>query len=239
MSKLFRTVGIATLLLSAAAAGADENEAPIQSIEVKGTRTRLVSYKEPYEIAKKVQQAADGRVALGSRLVPTRPEVRVDDVKLWLEGESESIPVQVSDAGIFVVPVKDDIAAHDGRFAINKQKGDLTARVVILPAISRDAWTLGMVRKSITDARSAIDKFTPWYQKPFAMRMNTVSVCTKTAGVPVNIVQAGAVVATLPTSEKARNDADQPVYCQHFKGDEKYDQASVLAIPDGAEVLFL
>lgn len=238
MSKLPQVIGLLALLVSSAA-GASDNGDAVQSVEVKGTRTRLVSYKEPYDIAKKVQQATDGRVALGLRLVPSKPGVRVDDIKLWLEGDNESIPVQVSDAGIFVVPVKDEIAAHDGRFAINKQKGDLTARIVIVPAVARNAWTLGMVRKSIADANSAIAEFTPWYQKPFAMHVNTVSVCTRVPDVAVDIVQGGAVVATLPTTAKAKNDAGQPVYCQHFKGDEKYDQASVLHIPDDAEVLFL
>lgn len=238
MSKLPQVIGLLAVLVSGAASAGDSEDA-VQSIEVKGTRTRLVSYKEPYDIAKKVQRATDGRVALGLRLVPSKPGVRVDDIKLWLEGGNDSIPVKVSDGGVFVVPVKDEIAAHDGQFAINKQKGDLTARVVIVPAIDRHAWTLGMVRKSIADAKSAVDEFTPWYQKPFAMRVNTVSVCTKAAGEPVSITQGGAVVATLQTSDKATNDAGQPVYCQHFKGDEKYDQASVLGIPDDAEVLFL
>lgn len=241
LSKPFHTITIVTLLFSGAAASANENEndASPQSVEVKGVRTRLVPYKESYELAKKVQLATAGRGALGLRLVPARPEVRVDNVKLWLEGEDKSLPIPVSDGGIFVAPVKDEIAASDGRFAINKQKGDLTARIVVLPAVARDAWTIGAVRQSIADARAAIDKFTPWYQKPFAMRVNTVSVCTRKAGVPVKVMQAETVVATLPTSEPARNDADQPVYCQHFRGDEKCDQASVLSIPEDAQVLFL
>jgi hypothetical protein len=239
LSKLFHTIRIVTVLFSGAVANAGENDTPIQSVEVKGIRTGLVPYKELYELAKKVQLATAGRVAVGLRLVPARPRVRVDNVKLWLERENESLPIPVSDGGIFIVPVNDEIAANDGRFAINKQKGDLTARIVVLPTMARDAWTIGAVRQSIADARAAIDKFTPWYQKPFAMRVNTVSVCTRKVGVPVKIMQGETVIATLSTSEQARNDADQPVYCQHFKGDENYGQASVLSIPEEAEVLFL
>jgi hypothetical protein len=241
MSKLSPGLAVLALLLASASAHAagGDGDVPVQSVEVKGVRTRLVSYKQPYEIAKKVQLAAEGRVALGLRLVPARPEVRIDDIKLWLEGEAESIPIKVSDGGVFVVPVKDQIAAQDGKFSINKKKGELTARIVIMPAIARDAWTVGMVGRTIADARSAIDKFTPWYQKPFAMRVNTVSVCTKAANEMVKVMQGETVLASLPTSEKARNDADQPVFCHHFKGDEQYDQASRLVIPDDAEVLFL
>lgn len=239
MFKTPHTIILSILVLTGLPVSANESPEQIQSIEVKGIRTRLVSYKEPYELAKKVQASTEGRVALGLRLVPTRPEVRIDDVKLWLESSEESFPIRVSEGGIFVVPVKDEIAARNWQFAINKQKGDLTARVVIIPAVPRNAWTIAMVRKAISDARVAVDKFTPWYQKPFAMRVHTVSICTKVAGVPVKIVQGESVIATLRTEDKTRNDADQQVYCLHLNGNEQYDQASLLAVPDDAEVLFL
>jgi hypothetical protein len=113
------------------------------------------------------------------------------------------------------------------------------ARILVLPAVARDAWTIGAVRQSIADARAAIGKFTPWYLKPFVMRVNTVSVCTRNAGVPVKVMQGETVIATLPTRKQGRNAADQPVYCQHFKGNENYGQGSVLSMPEEAELVFL
>ncbi|MET0265509.1 MAG: hypothetical protein ABW202_07845, partial [Duganella sp.] len=206
--------------------------------EVKTARVRFVSYKESYELAKKVQLATSGRVAMGILLVPAKPGVRVDDVQLWLDGEKTSIPVSVHH-GLFVIPINDEIAAGNGSYSINKQKGDVTARVAVLPAIAQNAWTIAKVRQSLADAVNAVDKFTPWYQKPFAMKIRAVAVCSNQAGMPLKLFNGNELVAELTTSEKSTDDSGQQVFCQSFAKDTQYDDAVRLDIPAEAQVLFL
>jgi hypothetical protein len=238
----FHTAAVVCLLCAGNAAFADD-AAPMQTVEVKAARTRLVAYRHPYhDFAKKVQEASHGRLAFALQLLPSKPGVRVDNLQLWLEGNGESVPVRVDEGGLFVVPIRDDIAAQDGQFSVNKKSGQLIAKGVLVPAIARNAWTVGAIRELVADARTAAARLTPWYLKPFgfvAPQGFAVSVCSKEPGAQVVVMQGDAVVATLSTSVKQHDHANQPVFCQKFTGAEPYGQDSRLVIPEAAEVLIL
>jgi hypothetical protein len=232
-------LGLAGLLSVIAPAYADDDAAPVLAVEVKGARTFLTPYKDSYGRARKVREVGHGRVALGARLVRSTAAVSIDDVQVWLEGSDSAVPVPVLDGQLFVVPVNDDIARQDGNYSINKPKGAYKFIVVILPAVARGDWTMGTVREAIVDGQSAVSEIFPWYAKPFMGTVRTVSVCTREAGVPVNIMRGETVVASLPTSEKAENDIQQPVFCQHFTGTTAYQDDDRIAVPPAAEVIFL
>ncbi|WP_157814719.1 hypothetical protein [Janthinobacterium sp. 64] len=237
MRKLFIGYAFSALLLGNSVVYAQETES-VQTVEVKSIRVRFVSYKESYALAKKVQIATSGRVAMGLMFTPAKPGVQINDIQLWLDGEQSSTPIKVT-KGIFVVPVNDEVAEQNGSYSINKQKGELNVRITVLPAIANNAWTIGKVRQSIIDATNAIDKFTPWYQKPFAMKVNSVGVCSSEAGAPVKLMNGDVVVTALVTSEKNTDDSGHQVYCQSFASDAKYDDNLRIDIPDNAQVLFL
>lgn len=238
---LFRPAAVACLLCASSAVFADD-PAPMQTVEVKAARTRLVAYRRPYhEFATKVREASHGRLAFAVQLLPSKPGVRVDDLRLWLEASGEGMPVAVDQSGLFVVPIRDDIAAQDGQFSVNKKPGALIARGILVATMARDAWTVGAIRELVADTRSAVAQLTPWYLKPFgftAPRL-AVSVCSTEPDAQVVVMQGDAVVATLPTSVKEHDHAGQPVFCQKFTGAEPYAQDSRLVIPDAAQVLIL
>jgi hypothetical protein len=243
MSTNVHAAAVACFLLCASNAVFADDAVPMQTVEVTAARTRLVAYRHPYhDFAKKVQEASHGRLAFAIQLLPSKPGVRVDHLQLWLQGNSEPVPVQVDDAGLFVVPILDDIAAQDGQFSVNKKAGTLTAKGVLVPTIARNGWTVGAVRDLVADARTAVARLTPWYLKPFgfvAPQRFAVSVCSKEPGAQVVVMQGDAVVATLPTSVQEHDHTGQPVFCQRFTGAEPYEQDSRLVIPDEAEVLIL
>jgi len=93
-------------------ASAQEEDATHQVIEIKAQRERMVAYQQSYEMAKKIQTASNGHVALGLRLMPARSDVRMDDIRLWLESTSTSVPVKLRDGNVFLVPIEDQIAAN-------------------------------------------------------------------------------------------------------------------------------
>lgn len=242
---MFKPFAAMLLLAAAANAGADD-AAPtaMQKIEVKGNLERLVPYKTPfYEMARKIEELSRGRLVLGIQLRPTNPGGKVDDLKLRLESDSEVIPVEVDRTGFFVVPMVDRMARRDdARFSVNKRKGSLMASAVLLPAVPRNAWTVGGVRQIASDLRAALGAMAPWYLKPMAVvtaRGHGVSVCAGNTGADVRVVDAGATVATLPLDMMARDHANRPVFCHTFDGKEPYGDSSQIVIPDEARVLLL
>jgi hypothetical protein len=244
MRKRMAAAGMLALLAATPFAGAADTDPAVQTVEVKGTRTRLVAYRTPYyELARKVDTATRGRVVLAVQLVPARPGGRIDDVRLWLEADGEEpIAVGVDKAGRFVVPVLARMAERDARFSINKKKGELMANAFLQPAIGKDAWTIGAVRQLTAHARSAIGAVTPWYLKPFgSMRSGRhgVAVCASGPGAAVTIANGDGVVASLPLDTKTQDQMGQPVLCHMFGGDEAYDDSSKVVIPDEAQVMLL
>jgi hypothetical protein len=237
--------GMLLLLGAAGNAGADD-AAPtaLQKVEVKGALERLVPYKSPYyEMARKIEELSRGRLVLGVQLNPAHPGARVDDVKLRLESDSEVIPVEVDRSGFFVVPMVERMARRDdARFSVNKRKGSLMASLVVLPAVPRNAWTVGGVRQIASDLHAAIGAMAPWYLKPVAVvkaRAHGVSVCAASSGANVKVVNAGATVATLALDSAARDHANRAVFCHTFDGKEPYADSSQVVIPDEARVLLL
>lgn len=218
---------------------AEAADAEVQTVEVKGARERLVPYKESYELARKVQEASNGRVAFGLRLIPAKPEVTLNNIRLWLGEEADAIPVKVNDGGLFVVPIDHKVAANNGHYSINRKKGELSVRVAILPNVERDAWTIGLMQQVVQDGKAAIKKLLPWYMRAFGIGVDAVAVCGPTAGMPIQLMNGAEVAATVTADKKATNDVGRPVFCKHFGGDDKLDANLKVVVPEGAEVLLL
>ncbi|MDB5793412.1 MAG: hypothetical protein JWQ80_3436 [Massilia sp.] len=230
-------------VLAANPACADAPGETMQKVEVTGARTRLLPYADLfYPMAKAVQQALGGRAALAVQLRATRQEVRTDDLEIWLEGERDTVPVRPERSGVFVVPVVDRVAIEKGHFLINKRKEDLSVNLVLVPLLAPDGWTIGGVRSLLEDARGAVGRLLPWYQKPVVWavtRKLSVSVCSRMRDAAVTLVDGDQVVATLAASEELRNYANETVFCRSFNGDEAYPAASRLVIPEDGEVLLM
>ncbi|QNA99284.1 hypothetical protein [Massilia sp. Se16.2.3] len=83
--------GFLSCLPVCATADPDAAPAALQTVEIKGARTRLVPYADLfYPMARAVQDALGGRAALGVELRAKRRDVRTDDLEIWLEGEHET-----------------------------------------------------------------------------------------------------------------------------------------------------
>ena len=229
--------------LCAAPAWAEAPPEAIQTVQVTGTRTRLVPYADLfYPMAKAVQQALGGRAALAVQLRATHQGVRTDDLEIWLEGEREIVAVRPERSGVYVVPVIDQLAQEKGHFLINKRKEDLSVNLVLVPLTAADGWTIGGVRSLLADARGAVGRLLPWYQKPvvwLVTRKLSVAVCSRLHDAAVTLVEGGHVLATLPASEELRNYANETVFCRRFDGDEAYPAASRLVLPQDAQVLLM
>lgn len=211
----------------------------LDPVVITGTKQRSVPYKESYELAKKVHAATQGRVVLGIKLFAARAGVSMNDISLWLDGADESLPVHVGEGGVFTVPINDRIAEAHGAYAINKKKGDVGAKLIILPGVPPSEWTVGLMRDVISDAAKVLPQLVPWYLRAVAGRVTSVSVCTRETGAAIALQSGETVVGTFNTEAAAVNEAGQKVFCHHFKPDDTLDRALRVVIPSDAEVLLL
>lgn len=215
----------------------------IQTVEIKAAHTRLVPYRDLfYPMAKAVQKSLAGRAALAVQLRPVRAGVRTDDLAVWLEGGGESLPVRPGEHGLYIVPVEDRIAEHNGSFSINKNPSDLRANLVLIPTLAPDAWTVGEVRRLLRDVHATLDPLVPWHHRVLmwaSMRKLGVSVCSLSPSAQVEVVDGDRVLARYPTSEPARNHANAPVWCHRFTGNEDFDPRARLVLPEDAQVLLI
>ena len=234
----FLTLSLA-LLFPVSHANAQEADTPPQAVEIKAVRERLVPYKDSYEMAKKLQQASNGHVALGVHLMPTKADVRMDDIRIWLESDEKSIAIKMREGSIFMVPVDDQIAAEKGNYSVNKKKGDLSAAIVILPGVPENEWTIGLMKQVIGEANVAIKKTTPWYLMPLIVSVKSVAVCSKQPNVNVQIMDGVTVIATVATKTAAKNDSGEPVFCAFFDSHTEYADGLHVSVPESAEVLLL
>lgn len=238
MRKIFIAAWLATVPFVSNLALAEE-PVPIESIQVTAVRERLVSYQQSYDLARKVQEASSGRVALGIRLIAARSDVRLDDLHLSLDSDTESLSISVGEGGIFIVPVNERIAQEKGTYSINKKKGDVDYTLIFLPAVGAATWTIGLMRQVIADAKNAAAKVVPWYLKPFATQIDSVAVCTKESGVAISIMNGDALVSTVKTEKKDTDDGGRTVFCKRFNGTDKFEDALRVVVPEGAEVILL
>ncbi len=226
-----------------AAAAIDAPREPVQTVEVKGPRSRLVPYRDLfYPMAKAVQHALGGRAALAVQLRPTHQAVRVEEVQVWLAGDHETMPVARRADGLFMVPVNERLAEDHGHFLINRRSEDLSVNLVLVPTLPREAWTIGAMRHLLEDARGAVGKLLPWYQKPMVWAVTRklgVSVCSRLRDVPVALLDGERVVATVHTSQESRNHAQETVFCHRFDGSEDYPENTRVVIPEDGEVLLM
>lgn len=244
MPRLFMLLVL--LFATGAACAAHAGDAPpdtVPTVEVKGPRARLVPYRDLfYPMAKAVQQALNGRAAVAVQLRPTHQAVRLEDVRVWLEGEHDALPVARGADGLFLVPVNDRLAEESGHFLINRRSEDLSVNLVLVPTLPREAWTIGAMRQLLQDARGSVGQLLPWYQKPVVWavtRKLAVSVCSRLRDVPVSLLDGERVVATVRTSTELRNHAQETVFCHRFDGEEDYPESTRVVIPEEAEVLLL
>jgi hypothetical protein len=203
----------------------------------------LLPYKKLfYPMAKAVQQHLAGRASLAVQLRPARAGIRTDDLAVWLEGGGQSVSVQASEHGLYMVPVAHHIAAHDGSLSINKHPLDVRANLVLVPTLPAHAWTIGEVRRLLHDVHATLDPLVPWHHRLMmwvSTRRLGVSVCSLSPRAHVDVLDGARVLARFPTSEPARNHANAPVYCHRFTGNEGFDPRARLVLPDDAQVLLI
>ncbi|MEG1054773.1 MAG: hypothetical protein RSF79_22370, partial [Janthinobacterium sp.] len=196
---------------SAAPMASAEEALPPQTVTVtassdaKAPRVRFTAYRESYLTARKVWQVSSGSVVMALRLIPAKLSATIDDVRVALQGNGAPIPVKVSDGGVFVVPLNEDIAAQDGTFLVNKGRGELTANIVLQPSVARDAWNVTRVGQVLQDARRAVRAITPWYKRPFASDVQSLAFCAAERGSALQLMDGEQLIATLPMNEPAVN----------------------------------
>lgn len=222
-----------------ASAEAPQTVTVTASSEAKAPRVRFTAYEESYETAKKVWEVSKGSVVMALRLIPAKLNATIDDVRVALKGNGAPIPVKVSAGGVFVVPLNADIAAQDGIFLVNKEKGELTASMVIQPAVGRDAWNVTRVAQVLHDAKRAVRAITPWYKRPFSREVQSLAFCSTELGSALQLVEGEQLIATLPMIEPAVNDINMPVYCKIFDGEDKYPGHYRMVLPEQTTVLLL
>ncbi|KAB8061874.1 hypothetical protein GCN74_02255 [Janthinobacterium sp. FT14W] len=209
------------------------------SSDAKAPRVRFTAYRDSYLTARKVWQVSSGSVVMALRLIPAKLSATIDDVRVALQGNGAPMPIKVSDGGVFVVPLNEDIAAQDGTFLVNKSRGELTANIVLQPSVARDAWNVTRVGQVLQDARRAVRAITPWYKRPFASDVQSLAFCAAERGSALHLVDGEQLIATLPMSEPAVNDINQPVFCKIFDGEDKYPGHYRVVLPEQATVLLL
>ncbi|KAB8064243.1 hypothetical protein [Janthinobacterium violaceinigrum] len=231
---------------AAPAAPASAGEAsPPQTVTITGSsdakapRVRFTAYRDSYLTARKVWQVSSGSVVMALRLIPAKLSATIDDVRVALQGNGAPMPIKVSDGGVFVVPLNEDIAAQDGTFLVNKSRGELTANIVLQPSVARDAWNVTRVGQVLQDARRAVRAITPWYKRPFASDVQSLAFCASERGSALHLVDGEQLIATLPMNEPAVNDINQPVFCKIFDGEDKYPGHYRVVLPEQATVLLL
>ena len=207
--------------------------------DAKAPRVRFTAYRESYLTARKVWQVSSGSVVMALRLIPAKLSATIDDVRVALQGNGAPMPIKVSDGGVFVVPLNDDIAAQDGTFLVNKGRGELTANIVLQPAVARDAWNVTRVGQVLRDARRAVRAITPWYKRPFASDVQSLAFCAAERGSALQLMDGEQLIATLPMREAAVNDINQPVFCKIFDSEDKYPGHYRVVMPEQATVLLL
>ncbi|MGK5035146.1 hypothetical protein [Janthinobacterium sp. LB3P118] len=222
-----------------------EDALPSQTVTItansdaKAPRIRFTAYRESYLTARKVWQVSSGSVVMALRLIPAKLSATIDDVRVALQGNGAPVPIKVSDGGVFVVPLNDDIAAQDGTFLVNKGRGELTANIVLQPSVARDAWNVTRVGQVLHDARRAVRAITPWYKRPFANDVQSLAFCAAERGSALQLMDGEQLIATLPMNEPAVNDISQPVFCKIFDGEDRYPGHYRVVLPEQATVLLL
>ncbi|PKV43378.1 hypothetical protein CLU92_0690 [Janthinobacterium sp. 61] len=222
-----------------------EDALPSQTVTItansdaKAPRIRFTAYRESYLTARKVWQVSSGSVVMALRLIPAKLSATIDDVRVALQGNGAPVPIKVSDGGVFVVPLNEDIAAQDGTFLVNKGRGELTANIVLQPSVARDAWNVTRVGQVLRDARRAVRAITPWYKRPFASDVQALAFCAAERGSALQLMDGEQLIATLPMHEPAVNDINQPVFCKIFDGEDKYPGHYRVVLPEQATVLLL
>ncbi|WP_215408066.1 hypothetical protein [Janthinobacterium sp. JC611] len=209
------------------------------SSDAKAPRVRFTAYRDSYLTARKVWQVSSGSVVMALRLIPAKLSATIDDVRVALQGNGAPMPIKVSDGGVFVVPLNEDIAAQDGTFLVNKGRGELTANIVLQPSVARDAWNVTRVGQVLRDARRAVRAITPWYKRPFASDVQSLAFCAAERGSALQLMDGEQLIATLPMNEAAVNDISQPVFCKIFDGEDKYPGHYRVVLPEHATVLLL
>lgn len=222
----------------------DAETPPPQTVTISASneappRVRFTAYRDSYETAKKVWQVSRGNVVMALRLIPAKVSATIDDVRVALQGNGAPVSVKVAEGGVFVVPINDEIAAQDGSFLVNKGRGELTASMVIQPAVPREAWTMERVAHVLRDARLAVRAITPWYKRWFSSDVRALAFCAPERGSALQLKEGEQLIATLPMSEAAMNDISQPVYCKMFDGEDKYPGQYRVVMPEQATVLIL
>lgn len=236
----YANLSLALLLANALSVAAHADEPAENVVEVTGSKSIVsVPYRQAYEIAKKVQVASQGRLALAMRLTPQRDGARMDGLRLSLSTDNDDVLIPLQDGVFFTIPIIDKAADENGVFYLNRKKGDIGGRVLLVPAGSSQAWTMGRVRQTIADGVSAVKTFVPWYLRLFSGTVEGVGVCTPQAGVAVALQAGEQLLASFKTEHKEVNTLGKQVFCARFSGKEAYADDAQLVLPADGEALLL
>ena len=214
-----------------------EQATPEQVIEIKAERERFIDYQQMYEYAKKTQTITHGHVAFAFQLMPQKPDVQMDNIRIWLESKSKSIPLKSYEKNTFIVHVDDEIAAEKGQYAINKKAGELKWAGNWVPIVPKTDWTIGLAKQVIDETNVAIKKILTWYAIPFAPKVKSVGVCTKEAGIEVQIKDGDNIISAVTTKNPDKNYGNQSVFCVDFDKTTEFKDNLRIVIPDSAEVM--
>lgn len=239
---IFRSTHIALLVMGllGVAAVADEPGTAENVVEVTGSRSIVsVPYKQAYEIAKKVQTASEGRLALAMRLEPKKAGVRMDGLRLTLSTDNDDRLLPLQEGIFFVIPVLDKAVEENGVFFLNRKKGDVGGSILLVPTADQQHWTMGRVRQTIADGDRAVKTFVPWYWRIFSGTVEAVGICTPQAGATIAVQAGEQLVASVKTEHREINPLGKPVYCASFNGKEVYADDVQLVLPAEGEAQLL
>ena len=77
----------------------------------------------------------------------------------------------------------------------------------------------------------------PWYAIPFAPKVKSVGVCTKEAGIEVQIKDGDNIISAVTTKNPDKNYGNQSVFCVDFDKTTEFKDNLRIVIPDSAEVM--
>ena len=161
----------------------------------------------------------------------------MDNIHVWLESKNKSIPITLRGGNLLLIPIDDEIAAEKGHFAVNKKKGELDMFPSIISLVLNSDWTIGLTKQVINESNIAFKKIVPWYAIPFLPKVKSVGVCTKQAGVEIQIKDGDNIAAIVITNDSNKNDSDEPVFCFNFDKNSTFKDEWRIVVPQSAEVV--
>jgi len=238
--KLVAPLVCALLVLGFVTARAEE-PASDESQAIKVERVRdpaMVPYRKGYEMARRVQEAAGGRVRLLFRALSARSKQPIDGLQITIEGTESHGALEISPDGFFSIPLDEAAVRDDAEFVTNQKRGSVLLTVVLEPQLPREGLRYSMIVDCMQGARRTLREIVPWYFRLFTPHVRGIGICYRQPGGRVDITGNGA--GYRQADKVDTDDLDRTVYCARFTDDEKALTSDSLIIPSaGWEPVFL